>query len=146
MPDTAYDGIYGFPFSFTFTPITGTPFGSAQAQVEEANTPPLVANIAKFIPISGANFNKEQFAIGAFPVQEYKMKVTYSQDEHDAARTCWAAKSKGTLVCTYGDGSSETYTGAAVTSVAPGPVTATNIRTAEITFTCPVPPAFAKGS
>ena len=146
MADTNYDGIFGTGFSFTFTPTTGTPFGSAQAQVEEANTPPVTIDTAKYTPISGANSGIEQFAYGRYPVQEYKVKVTYSANEHAAALTCQAAKIKGTMACTYGDGSTESYSGAGLTSVLAGPNTATGLRTAELTFTCPVPPTFSAGT
>lgn len=142
MADTDYDAGFGFPFSFTFTPTSGSAFGTEQAQVEEANTPPAMIETAKYTPISGDNAGKEQFALGRFPVQEYKMKVTYSNTAHDAALTCLNTKSKGTLVCTYGDSSTETYTNAAVTGVSAGPVNGTGLRTAEVTITCPVPPTF----
>ena len=146
MADAAYNGIFGFGFSCIFTPTSGTPFGSQQAQFEEATTPPVTIDIAKFTPISGANSNIEQFALGRYPVQEYKMKVTYSAAEHLAALTCQALKLFGTLVCTYGDGSSETYSNAAITTVQSGPNTATGLRTAEITITTPVPPTFSAGT
>lgn len=146
MADTSYDGIFGLGFSFTFTPTSGTPFGTEQAQVEEANTPPNTIDTAKYTPISGPNSGKEQFALGPYPVQEYKMKVTYSKTEHEAALACLSAKVKGTLVCTYGDGSTETFAGSAVTSVEAGPNTATGLRTANITITCPVPPVFVAGA
>jgi hypothetical protein len=146
MADTDYDGIFGTGFSFTFTPTTGTPFGSAQAQVEEANTPPVTIDTAKYTPISGSNSGKEQFAMGRFPVQEYKIKVTYSAASHAAALTCLNAKVKGTLACTYGDGSTESYAGSGLTSVSAGPNTASGLRTAEVTFTCPVAPTFSAGT
>jgi hypothetical protein len=146
MADTNYDGIFGTGFSFTFTPTTGTPFGSAQAQVEEANTPPVTIDTAKYTPISGSNSGIEQFAMGRYPVQEYKIKVTYAASEHAAALTCQAAKIKGTLACTYGDGSTESYANAGLTSVMAGPNTASGLRTAELTFTCPVPPTFSAGT
>jgi hypothetical protein len=146
MADAAYDGIFGYGFSWLFTPTTGTPFGSTQAQVEEANTPPVTIETAKYTPISGANSNVEQFALGRYPVKEYKMKVTYSASSHAAALTCLAARVKGSLVCTYGDGSSETYAGSALTEVSSGPNTAAGLRTAEITVTTPVPPVFSAGT
>jgi len=74
------------------------------------------------------------------------MKVTYCASEHAAALACQAARILGTMVCTYGDGSSDTYTNSAVTSVAAGPNTATGLRTAEITVTCPVPSTFSTGT
>jgi hypothetical protein len=138
MADTTYNGIFGVGFSMMYTPLSGTPFGTAQAQVEEANTPPIKYDIAKFTPISGNNSNVEQFAIGRVPVQEYKMKVTYQAAEHLAALACFALKTLGTLVCTYGDGSSESYTNASLTDVQAGANTATSLRTAELTFTVPV--------
>lgn len=143
MVDTAYDAGFGFPFSMTFTPDSGPAFGTDQAQAEEANTPPVTIDTAKYTPISGANYGKEQFVLGRYPVQEYKVKVTYSSAAHAAALTCQATKSKGTLVCTYGDGSSETYSNSAVTGVTAGPVTGTGLRTAEVTFTVTVPPVFS---
>ena len=145
MADIAYDAIFGINFSFTFTPSSGTPFGSAQAQVEEANTPQVMIDTAKYTPISGSNSGIEQFALGRFPVQEYKMKVTYSKAEHAAALVCLSAKVKGTLVCTYGDSSTETYSNCALTMVEAGPNTAQGLRTADLAFTCPVPPAFVPG-
>lgn len=144
MPDTMYDAAYGFPFSFIFTPEEGPSFGTTHAQVEEANTPPATIETAKYTPISGENAGIEQFALGRFPVQEYKMKITYSAASHSAALACMNGKKKGVLVCTYGDGSTETYRNAAVTSVAAGPVNATGLRTAEITITCPVPADFSE--
>jgi len=146
MADAAYNGIFGFGFSCIFTPSTGTAFGSQQAQIEEATTPPVTIDLAKFTPISGANSNIEQFALGRYPVQEYKMKVTYSAAEHLAALTCQALKLFGTFVCTYGDGSQETYNNAAITTVQSGTNTAAGLRTAEITVTTPVPPTFSAGS
>jgi len=146
MTATAYDGIFGLGFAFTFTPTTGTPFGTAQAQVEEATTPPVKIETAKYTPISGANSGIEQFALGRYPVQDYKMKVTYSAAEHLAALACQAARIKGIMVCTYGDGSSETYSGAAITEVAAGPNTASGLRTADVTVTTPVPPVFSAGT
>jgi len=141
MSDVAYDGIFGNGLAFTFTPTTGTPFGTAQAQVEEANTPPIKINTAKFTPISGANSNVEQSELGLYPIQEYKFKVTYSANEHLAAVTCQAARVKGVLVVTYGDGSTDTFSGTALTTVNAGTNTATAIRTGEITFEVPVGPS-----
>jgi len=146
MADAAYNGIFGFGFSWVFTPTTGTAFGSLQAQTEEATPPPVAIDIAKFTPISGANSNVEQFALGRYPVQEYKMKATYSAAEHLAALTCQALKLFGSLVCTYGDGSTDTYCNAAITSVQAGANTAAGLRTAEITVTTPVPPVFSAGT
>ena len=146
MAEAAYDGIFGYGYAWLFTPTTGTPFGSTQAQVEEANTPPVTIETAKYTPISGANSNVEQFALGRYPVKEYKMKVTYSAAAHAAALVCLAARVKGSLVCTYGDGSTETYAGSAITEVSAGPNTAQGLRTAEITVTTPVPPVFSAGT
>lgn len=146
MADTDYDGIFGTGFSFTFTPTSGTAFGTAQAQVEEATPPPATIETAKYTPISGDNSGIEQVALGRFPVQEYKFKVTYSAAEHAAAMTCLAAKVKGTLVCTYGDGSTDSFAGAALTSVQAGANTAAGLRTADITVTVPVPATFSTGA
>lgn len=146
MADTNYDGIFGLGFAFTFTPSSGTAFGTEQAQVEEATTPPVKLETAKYTPISGSNSGVEQFAIGKYPVAEYKLKTTYSAAAHAAALTCVALKLKGSLVCTYGDGSQETYANSAITEVDPGPNTASGLRTAGITFTVPVPPVFSAGS
>ena len=107
MADAAYNGIFGFGFSWVFTPSSGTAFGSLQAQTEEATPPPVKIEVAKFTPISGANANKEQVAAGRYLVQEYKMKATYCAAEHAAALVCMSLKLFGTLVCTYGDGSTE---------------------------------------
>ncbi len=141
MADTQYDGIFGGGFSFTFTPTTGTPFGSAQAQIDEATPAKPTIDTSKFTPISGANSGVEQFVLGRYPVAEYGMKWTYNAAAYLAAVTCQSAKIKGTLVCTYGDGSTDTYVGAALTMLDPGQASANNLRDGNLTFTCPVGPS-----
>jgi len=141
MSDTAYDGIFGSGLSFTFTPTTGTPFGSAQAQVEEATPAKPTIETAKFTPISGANAGVEQFVLGRYPVADYGIKWTYNAAAYAAALTCQSAKVKGTLVCTYGDGSTDTYVGAALTMLDPGQNTASGLREGTLTFACPTGPA-----
>ena len=141
MSDIAYDGIFGGGFSFIFTPATGTPFGTSQAQVEEATPTKVTIDTAKFTPISGANSGVEQFVPGRYPVAEYGMKWTYNAAAFAAALTCLSAKIKGHLVCTYGDGSSDTYAGAALTMLDQGQNTANNLREGTLTFTCSTGPA-----
>jgi len=141
MADTNYDGIFGGGFSFTFTPTTGTPFGSTQAQTEEETPAKTTIETAKFTPNSGANSGVEQFALGRYPVADYGIKVTYNAAAHAAAIACQSAKIKGTLVCTYGDGSTDTYVGAALTMVDMGNVSANNLREGNLTFTVPTGPS-----
>jgi hypothetical protein len=141
MADAAYDGIFGGGFSFTFTPTTGTPFGSSQAQIDEATPPKPTIETAKFNPISGSNSGVEQFVLGRYPVAEYGMKWTYGAAAYAAALACQSAKIKGTLVCTYGDGSTDTYVGAALTMLDAGQNSATNLRDGNLNFTCPVGPS-----
>ena len=146
MADAAYNGIFGFGYSWVFTPSSGTAFGSLQAQTEEATPPPVKIEVAKFTPISGANSNKEQGAAGRYLLQEYKLKATYCAAEHAAALVCQALKLFGTLVSTYGDGSTETYSNSLITDVQSGSNTAAGLRTADITITVPVPPVFSAGT
>lgn len=140
MANAAYDGIIDVDFSFVFTPDSGSAFGSEQCQVEEFTPAPAATEVAKFTPISGANAGKEQIALGKFSAQEVKFKATYKNTQHIAAMNCWASRSKGTLVITYGDGLVQTYTGAALTNVASGTVNASNVRTDDLTFSTPMPP------
>ncbi len=153
MADIAVDAQFGFPFSFTFTPTSGPSFGSAQAQVEESTPPESMIETSKYTPISGPNAGIEQAVGGRYPVQSFKIKCTYSAVQHAAALACMDARKKGRLVCvyadgteTYGSGGSTTVAGsqnlAQVTGIQPGPLTATGLRTAEITITTPMPPAF----
>ena len=143
MPDIAYDGTFDIPISFTFTPTTGTAFGSAQAQVEEATPPETTIDTSKFTPISGSNAGLQQMALGIVPVKQYKIKWTYIFSAYQAAMTCLNAKVKGQLVVTYGDGHSETYLNTALVGVEPGAVTATNLRTGMLTFEGPSTPTIA---
>ncbi|MGD0898384.1 MAG: hypothetical protein ABR915_11150 [Thermoguttaceae bacterium] len=154
MADIAYQAQFGFPFSFTFTPQNGTPFGATQAQAEEATPPESMIETAKFTPISGTNAGKEQAVGGRYPVQTYKIKCTYKASEHAAALACLDARAMGRLTVTYSDGVEVYGSGnadtvnvgsqylAQVTGVQPGPLTATGLRTAEITVTTPTPPVF----
>jgi hypothetical protein len=139
MANTQYDAVLGSTFSFTFTPTTGTPFGSAQAQVQEDTPADMKVDTVKYTPISGTNAGVEEFVLGKFPVSEHKIKATYQKAEHIAALACLAAKVKGTLVATYVDGLVETYAGSALTSVQMSASNADSEITDELTFTCPVP-------
>jgi len=138
MSNAAYDGIIDTDFSFTFTPDTGSAFGSTQCQVEEMTPAPASTVVAKYTPISGANAGVEQIALGAKSAQEIKFKATYKNTVHLAAKACWASKSKGTLVITYADGLVQTYTGAALTNVTSATVNASNVRTDDLTFSTPM--------
>jgi hypothetical protein len=140
MSEASYDGIFGGGFAFVFTPTTGTPFGSTQAQIDEATPAKVTVDTAKFTPISGANSGVEQFALGRYPVSEYAMKWTYNAAAYAAALACQTLKLKGTLVCTYGDGSTDTYVGAALTMLESGANTGTALRDGTLSFTCPVGP------
>src|SRR5690242_9135928 len=128
MSDAAYDGQFGIPISFTFTPTTGTPFGTAQAQAQEYTPPDQQLETPKFTPISGANSGNEQFVLGKQPVSKVMVKATYSSAEHAAAQACLAAKVKGTLAVTYGTGPGETvgatdvYAEAALTGIKPSSI------------------------
>jgi hypothetical protein len=146
MADTYYDGIFGIGFSFTFTPTSGTPFGSAQAQVEEGTPPPQILNTEKYKVISGANAGKEQYALLDYPVQEYRIKATLSAAEHQAAKTCQEAKVKGSLVVTYSDGRTDTYAGSALTGITSSTENATGHITDDLVFTCVMPSTFSSGS
>jgi hypothetical protein len=143
MADTQYDGVLGSSLSFTFTPTTGTPFGSAQAQVQEATPPEAKVDAIKYTPISGSNAGIEQFVLGKFPSAEHKIKATYQKTAHEAALTALAAKVKGSLVVTYVDGLVETYAGSALTGLQMSASNADNEITDDLTFTCPVPPSVA---
>jgi hypothetical protein len=137
MADTAYSGQLGYPFSSLFTPLTGTPFGTAQAQVEEAEPPETTLNTPKFTPISGPNAGVEQFVVANSPVKEYKMMWTYTKAAYQAALVCKNAKITGTLANTYADGSVESWVGAALTAVGPGKVDGNGLRKGTLTFTVP---------
>jgi hypothetical protein len=135
MSNTAYDGTIESDFSFVFTPETGPAFGSEICQVEEHTPASATTNIAKFMPISGANTGIEQVVAGGKPTGEAKIKATYGKTEHLAAMVAWASRSKGTLVITYGDGLVYTYPLAILNSVTPGTVNASNVRTDDLTWT-----------
>lgn len=151
MADTAYDGSYGIPISFTFAPTTGTAFGTAQAQAQEYTPPDHKLDTAKFTPISGANSGNEQFVLGKTPVQTIMVKATYGSTEHAAAQTCLAAKVTGTLAVTYGLGPGETvaatdsYAKAALTGIRPGTINADGLRTDDLEFTVSLPSTFTPG-
>ncbi len=106
MSDAAYDGQYGGPISFVFTPTTGSAFGSTQAQCQELTPGDLKFNKFTFVPISGANANKEQFGLTYVGLAMVKIKATYKgtgSSEHASAQAALAAGVKGTLVVTYGE-------------------------------------------
>lgn len=151
MADTAYDGQFGIPVSFTFTPTTGSPFGTAQAQAQEYTPPDHKVETPKFTPISGANSGNEQFLMGKVPIGTVMVKATYGSAEHAAAQTCLSAKAKGTLTVTYGLGPGETvaaqdvYTGAALTGLRPGAINADSERTDDLEFTTPLPSVYTAG-
>jgi hypothetical protein len=138
MADTAYDGIFGNGISFTFTPTTGTPFGTAQAQVETFKSPPLTVETPTFPPISGDNAGSEQFVLGLIKIQKCPIKATYSKTMRAAAIACAVARVKGTLVVTHGDGALETCVGAALTGITPGEENATGLITDDLEFTVPM--------
>ena len=143
MTDIAYQPTFGLPISFVFTPSTGTAFGSTVAQAEELTPADLKIDTAKMTPISGPNAGNEQFALGKIPVATVAIKATYLAAEHAAAQICLAAKVKGTLVVTYGDGATDTYANSALTGIKQSAVTASNLRTDDLEFTVPLPSVFA---
>jgi hypothetical protein len=142
MADVAYDGDFGIPISFTFTPTTGTAFGTTQAQAQEFTPADTKVETQKFTPISGTNAGKEQFILGKVPSATIQVKATYSSAEHAAAQTCLAAKVKGALVVTYSDGSSDTYSGA-LTGMKGSTINASSERTDDLEFTVSLPSTFA---
>lgn len=146
MSDTAYDGQLGEPISFTFTPTTGTAFGTAQAQAQELTPQDHRVNKFTFIPISGGNSNQEQYGLTYQPLATIMCKATYKGTEHAAAQTCMTAKIKGSLVVTYGDGATDTYAGSALTAIKGSTINANSERTDDLEFTVPMPPTFAAGS
>ena len=143
MDDTAYDGEFGIPISFTFTPTSGTPFGTAQAQAQELTPADHKVDTPKFTPISGSNSGQEQYVLGKTPISMVAIKATYKGSEHATAEVCLSAKVKGTLVISYGDGATDTYTGAALTGIKPSAINADGLRTDELSFTTPLPSVFA---
>ena len=143
----AYGAIYGAPLgAVTFTPTTGTAFGSTQAQIEELTPAPSKIDTAKYTPISGVNAGIEQFTLTKTPVQELKIKATYGKTEHAAAMTCQAAKITGTLLVTYSDGSTDTFAIAALTDVQMSASNSTATITDDLTFAVVMPPVFAAGT
>lgn len=146
MSDVAYDGIFGFGESFTFTPTTGTSFGTAQAQVEEITLPDASYDTAKLTPISGPNSNLEQEYIGKVPTGTTMVKATYGSTEHAAALVCWKNKVKGALTITHGNGDVDSYSNVFLKNVKPGVLTASGLRTDELTFTTPASPTFTAGT
>ena len=146
MADTAYDGQFGIPISFTFSPTAGTPFSTTQAQAQEFTPADTKIETLKFTPISGANSGLEQFVLGKTPVGTLACKATYGGAAHAAAKVCLAAKVKGTLVVTYGDGATETFAGCALTGLRPGAINAESLRTDDLEFTTPLPSVFVAGS
>ncbi len=139
MADTSYDADFGIPISFTFTPDTGTPFGTEQAQAQELTPADVQIETAKYTPISGPNAFIEDFAMGKYPVTTMMVKATYSAAEHNAAAACQEARVRGDLSVTYADGMNEVYD-AALTGIRPSPIDAQNLRTDDLTFTVRVPP------
>ena len=137
MSDTAYDGIFGGGFAFTFTPSPGTPFGTAQARVEEATPAKLTLATAKITPISGNPSSEELPVPTNHPLGEYGMKWVYNAGAYAAAIACMNGRTKGTLACIYGDGSAESWSNALLTMVDQGQNTATATREGNLTFTCP---------
>ena len=143
MPDTSYDGQLGYPYSFVFTPTSGTPFGTVQFQAEEADPPTIAKNTPTFTPISGPNAGIEQFVIANAPIKTYQVLGAYNKASYQAALVCWNAGIKGTLACTYADGLVETWRGAALTSVGGGKVDGAGLRKATTIFTVPASPTTA---
>lgn len=149
--DVAYDGQFGIPISFTFTPTTGTAFGTAQAQAQEYTGADHKVDTNKFVPISGANSGFEQIVLGVVRSQVIMIKATYGSTEHAAAQVCIAARIGGVLVVTYGPGPGETvgatdtYAKAFLTGVKPSAITAESLRTDELEFTVSLPSTFVAG-
>lgn len=139
--DTFYDGTLGYPYSFTFTPLTGPSFGSAQIQVEKVSTPKMKRNKPTFTPISGANAGIEQFVIANAPIQEYAITWTYIKSAYVAALAAFTNGIKGTLAATYSDGTVQSWVGAGVTGISDGDVDGSALRTGMIEFTVPASPA-----
>ena len=144
----AYQGIYGAPFTFVFTPdgSGGTAFGSEQAQSEEGTPPETKIDTAKYTPISGANSGIQQNALTNIPAQEFKIKATYGSAAHDAALDCLVARLYGTLVATYADGSTDTFAEAALTGVHMSSSSSTATITDDLTFAVVGLPTFAPGT
>jgi hypothetical protein len=146
MVDTAYDGDLGLPISFVFTPSTGTPFGTEEAQGQELTPADMKVETAKLTPISGANAGDEQFILTKIPVGTIPVKATYSKTAHAAAQTCLTAKVTGVMVITYGDGSTDTFAKAALTGLKGSTINANDTRTDDLEFTVALPPVFAAGA
>lgn len=145
MTNANYGAQYGIPISFTFTPGSGSPFGSTQAMVEDFSPPAVDLNEAKFTTISGALAGIEQGVPGSIPMQTLRVKATYVASAHAAAIVCQQAKSIGTLVATYADGSTDTMT-AYLKTVTPSSVNATSLRTDDLVFTVRGDIVFAAGT
>jgi hypothetical protein len=145
MPATTYQGIYGAPFAFTFTPSGsgGTAFGSEQAQAEEATPHETKIETAKYTPISGTNSGIEQIALTKVAAQEYKIKCTYGNAEHTAALACLVARSAGTLVAIYADTHTDTFVNALLTGVHMSSSNSTATITDDLTFSVIGLPTFA---
>lgn len=143
MSEAAYDGDFGIPIIFMFTPSSGGAFGSTTAQGQEATPADVKIEPVKFTPITGANSGKEQFVLGKMPSSQVKIKATYGAAAHLAAQTCLEAKVKGALVVTYGDGASDTYASAALTGLTAGAINADSLRTDDLEFTVSLPSVFA---
>ena len=146
MTDAAYDGSLGLPISFAFTPSTGTPFGTAEAQAQELTPADIKVETSKLTPVSGGNAGNEQFILTKVPIGTLPVKATYSKAAHAAALTCLAAKHTGTLVVTYGDGSTDTFATAALTGIKGSAINANDTRTDDLEFTVALPPAFVAGA
>lgn len=140
MAEATYDGQLGYTISFVFTPLTGSPFSSQQAQVEKITTPKLTRNKPTFTPVSGANAGIEQYVIANAPIKEFSFEWTYSKAAYIAALAAFEAGIKGTLVVTYSDASVETWVGAGVTGCGPGDVDGAALRKGMIEFTVPASP------
>jgi hypothetical protein len=141
MSDIAYDGQFGIPISFTFTPSSGSPFGTAQAQVQELTPADQKINTPSFTPISGANAGFEQWTLGIIPKSTVMILATYKASEHAAAQTAFSAKITGTLALTYPDGTA-TYAKAALTQIKSSKIAADTFRTDELEFTVSLPEVF----
>ena len=146
MVEAAYDGVFGIPIEFVFTPSEGAAFASTVAQAQELTPADVKVEPVKFTPISGANSGNEQFVLGKLPSASVKIKATYGAAAHLAAQTALEAKLKGSLVVTYGDGASDTYAGAALTGLTAAAINADSLRTDDLEFTVSLPSVFATGA
>lgn len=152
MSDTVYQGQTLLPCSLLYTPVTGTAFGSVQAQLQTLTPPDDKLGTFKFVPISGANSNLQQFGPTYTAVTTMMVTVTYKGTEHAAAQVCKTARIQGTLTVTYGDGATDVWTSSAtqisalLTGIKRSVINAEGEVTDDLEFTVTMPPVFTAGS